>query len=115
VFANDATPIWVGGLCQMRDNPCFDAAYLTKYKKVCVNGPAICNGLFFECCAAEVLHKIDWPLKEEYSIDLEESNLRQKIKKMINRPFYEACGGPLCGNGKGVGQVPAGEQYDAFE
>lgn len=109
---NVSTPIW-NSIGDLKEDANYSPEYLITVKNKCVEGPAICNGVFFVCPAAEMYDKTRiFPIDGQFINLHEHENVREEIKKLINRPYYEVCGGAHCGNSTKEGvEVLPGEQY----
>lgn len=107
---NNATPVWSSVSDELRENPDCSPAYLTEVKKNCVMGPSISDGKLYICPMTELYSKTERADVENNYIDLDtDSNVRESIKLLLNRPYYNTCG-YRCGNSTQTQEVEPGEQ-----
>ena len=111
VNCNVTVPIWNNITKELREQPDTSAKYLSWVKSRCNMGPSVSNGIFYACPTVEAYSKTGWFSAENQYIVLDEAkNVREEIRELLNRPYYESCGA-RCGNIKETYEVLPGEQY----
>lgn len=109
---NVSTPIWNCITDELRQNPDMSGETLRNRKEQCNMGPSVSNGVFYACPKIELYSKTGaFPVKNQYVTLQESFNIRERIKELIKRPYYECCG-YSCTNSKYSYEVIPGEQYD---
>lgn len=108
---NVTVPIWTNTTEEFSENPDTSVEYLSRLKEQCNMGPSVSNGVFYACPTIEAYSKTGGMSVENQYIVLDTAkDLRSEIKELINRPYFDCCGG-RCGNAKTSYDVFPGEQY----
>lgn len=114
VNCNLTVPVWSRVIDSVAVNPDIPESTYINAKKSCPFGPSVSNGTFFCCPVTEMYDKLEEVDVSRDQINLEESKkegLREEIKQLLNKPFYEACK-HRCGNGLIGEQVRPGVQWE---
>lgn len=108
---NVATPVWNSVTDELCEKPDMSEEKLRNRKKQCNMGPSVSNGVFYACPMIELYSKTGrFPVENQYVVLDNSSDIREKIKDLLQRPYYECCG-YRCSNSKYGYEVVPGEQY----
>ncbi len=112
ISCNTGTPIWGIVNDELRDDPDFSDETLDSRKTACVFGPSIAGRYMYACPSTERYARMEIHDVSDDVIELQDDNegLTEKIRDMINKKHYIACGF-TCTNSKGGPIIPAGEQW----